>query len=227
MPIRVYHRTLDAVVLCFQYFELSIPLNQGGTMRTTHMENKCVRVSTIRRMAIHTHARHLGIFDNGSFFKGSQFAFVESHVTVYLISRSNSSVSQSVIFQYIGTNLHLKILVAVPLAFLLDAYRESKLSSLVGLEQLVPVFHVEGCILSLHMQFSLLASFDYHIHTLCFFLRIKVQGSDTDRDGNTDIIGVDRRHFIYLDCIFDFLLASTHHRCQEDEYPFVHSLFLH
>ena len=110
--------------------------------------------------------------------------------------------------------LHLEILVPIPLSFLLYADREGKCSALVGLYQLMPVVHLKRSIISLHMQFSALTAFHYDIHAVGFLFRIKVQWSDACGDGHIDIVRIDRRHFIYLDCILYFLLASGQYGCQ-------------
>ena len=174
-------------------------------MVTSDMEDKLRGIRLMRRMAVDTHARHLGILKNGVFIESREVALVESHMTVNLIAWSDTPIGEPPLIEGVRTDADGEVLVLCPPTIFPDANSKRQLSAFVLLRQLMPLVNVKVGIVTLDMQFSTFGAFHNHIHQLNTGLKaVEVQRGNLRRNRHPYIVGIDRWQLIYLRRILRF-----------------------
>ena len=80
------------------------------------MEDKLLRIGLMGRVTVNTHARHLGIFDDGEFVESREAALIESHLAEGLITWCDAAVGKSPLVEAVWTDTDHEVLVLLPLA---------------------------------------------------------------------------------------------------------------
>ena len=116
MPIRIDHRATKQVVFGLQPLALAIDLEHSRPMVATHMKDKLLRIGLMGRVTVNTHARHLGIFDDGEFVESREAALIKSHLAEGLVARCDAAVGKSPLVEAVWTDTDHEVLVLLPLA---------------------------------------------------------------------------------------------------------------
>ena len=221
MPIGIDHRAAQQVVLGLQPLALSVYLEHRCPMITTDVEDELLGIRLVGCMAVDTHARHLGVLNDGILLEAGEVALVESHLAIDLIAWGDTAIGQSPFVEGVWTDINLEVLVLLPLALLLDADGKGQFSPFVLDNEFVPVFDIEISEITLCMQFSALVAFDDYIDTADILLRaVEIQRCHLRRDGHADIVGIDGGELIHRDRILYLLgTGSEHHTDYQNGLP--------
>ena len=186
-------------------------------MVATDMENEVVGIGLARRMAVDAHSRHLSILNDCTLIEIVKSPLIQSHVTIHLISRSNASIGQSIVFHIVFAHIHLKVAIACPPTITLGTYSKGKFSALIACHKTMPVVKVEVGIFTLHMHFAPFTALDDNIHLINIALNIEVHRSNRCRYRNSHIVWKYRRHLIRKHRIIHRL--RTRYKKRNNQYP--------
>ena len=189
MPIGIDHGAFERVVLRFQYFHVSVLRDECAAIGATDVEGELLGRSAVACVAVEACAGHCGVDENRLLIEVAQVALVESHLAINFVAGRNKAISQSPLAERIRGDVDREVTILFPLAAALDEDRERQLAALVLFRELVPVVHIEVCVVATCLHLTALRAFHHDVHGLGILAhRTEVEGCDVHGDGCTGIV---------------------------------------
>ena len=165
------------------------------------MKTHICRITTVKAMAVHTPLK-LSILNQGTFFKRGQVTLVNTHLTPYLIARFYKTVANSIV-NAIRTNIDRESIICMPTILILGRNGNRERIPTVLIEQFMPVVNIEiNRFLSLAMQGISVTVCNNGINKQSRLVcHTKVKRSYINRNGDTEIVGIDIGQILLLLCI--------------------------
>ena len=123
-------------------------------MFSPDVKDEARRVGLRTAMAVDAHAGNLCVLYDGIFLESGKITLIKSHLTIHLIPRCNTTISESPLIQRIRTDINGEVLILSPFIVFQHTDGKGQHSSLVLFCQFMPVGYIKVGIFSINMQFS-------------------------------------------------------------------------
>ena len=209
VPVTIRASRLCRVRLRLHPRLLTILLYHGSPTLATHLQGDTVGVGAIGCMTVEATTGHNRLCQDSIFIKGMDIPLVYTDIATHLIARFDTTVGQTPIIKRVLTDTNREILILFPLSFFLHTNGNGQFAPDVLFGKRMPVGYIEISPSAIYMQFPSFATLNDHIHTFNILIsNVEVQGSDTGRNGYTDVIRIDLWQRIYLRNVLHLVRTS-------------------